>query len=278
VPRAPQPGTTQYDIRLPRLPAAAGGLRLAVVADLHQSTYGAANSGLLGAVHSARPDLIAVTGDLVDLRRWDEGWLRTLVRGLTAAAPVFACLGNHEAGFGETNEVGRFVGVMEACGARVLRGTSVTFWEERGDIVGGAGGRGRVVLCGLDDPLLQQRGRRLIRPRLEKWKRDLTVLRRGLPADAFTILVSHRPEQLAAYAAAGFDLVLCGHAHGGQVRLPLLGPLFAPEQGLFPRYTAGLHEAGGTMMVVSRGLSRGSWKPRLWNKPEVVVAVLRGGG
>lgn len=91
----------------------------------------------------------------------------------------------------------------------------------------------------------------------------------------FSILLSHRPERLAQYAKEGFSLVLSGHAHGGQVRLPGIGGLYAPDQGIFPRYTSGLYRLGPTRMVVSRGVGNGCGVPRLLNRPEAATIVLR---
>ena len=92
---------------------------------------------------------------------------------------------------------------------------------------------------------------------------------------AYHVLLSHRPSLLEAYEASGADLVFTGHAHGGQVRLPILGAVFAPDQGLLPQITAGVHAAGQTQVVVSRGLGNGTPFPRLWNAPELVAVTLR---
>ncbi len=92
--------------------------------------------------------------------------------------------------------------------------------------------------------------------------------------NAYTVLLSHRPEQLDVYTANGTDLALCGHAHGGQIRLPFIGGLFAPNQGFFPKYTAGVHQKGRTKMVVSRGLGNSLAPLRINNRPELVVLTL----
>jgi hypothetical protein len=91
---------------------------------------------------------------------------------------------------------------------------------------------------------------------------------------AYTVLLSHRPELFDAYAANGIDLALCGHAHGGQIRLPLIGGLFVPNQGLSPKYSEGVHEKGQTKMAVSRGLGNSIAPVRINNRPELVVITL----
>lgn len=95
---------------------------------------------------------------------------------------------------------------------------------------------------------------------------------------ALNVLLSHRPSLLEEYGTGGADVVFCGHAHGGQVRLPLAGPVFAPDEGLFPKHTAGVYQAGETRMVVSRGLGNGTPYPQLWNGPELVVVTMKAAG
>ena len=95
--------------------------------------------------------------------------------------------------------------------------------------------------------------------------------------DRFSLVLSHRPELLPAYAEAGADLVLSGHAHGGQVRLPGIGGLFAPGQGILPRLTSGVHARGETRLVVSRGLGNSAFPLRVFNPPEIVTVTLRAG-
>ena len=108
------------------------------------------------------------------------------------------------------------------------------------------------------------------------WQSQLEDVTAALEGDVCSILLSHRPERVADYTGRGFDLVLSGHAHGGQWRIPLLGVgLIAPNQGLFPRYAGGTYNLEGTTLVVSRGLARESTRiPRLYNPPEVVVVDL----
>lgn len=92
--------------------------------------------------------------------------------------------------------------------------------------------------------------------------------------DRYNVLLSHRPEFLEEYAEEQVDLVLSGHAHGGQVRLPFIGGLVAPNQGILPKYTAGLYEQQNTSMIVSRGLGNSIIPQRIFNRPEIVVVQL----
>lgn len=121
-------------------------------------------------------------------------------------------------------------------------------------------GGGRLVLTGLCDDNL----------------RDGTLerLSAAWPEDAFTVLLAHEPQYIENYAKSGVDLVFSGHAHGGQIRLPLVGGLFAPGQGFLPKYTAGIYKLGETRMVVSRGIGGSLFPQRVFNRPEVVAVTL----
>ena len=129
----------------------------------------------------------------------------------------------------------------------------------------------RIALLGIDDP-----------ERAEPYASDPAAITNaelaGIePGADFTILLAHRPEQFPSYVAHGIDLVLSGHAHGGQFRIPFVGGVVAPDQGLFPRYDAGLYEQGDTRMVVSRGLGNSTFPVRVNNRPEVVLVELHAG-
>ena len=176
-----------------------------------------------------------------------------LVRGLVALAPVYYVTGNHE--WVLSSQVrGELLTGLEEAGATVL--------EDRVTRV--ALGEGYLTLAGLSDGSLKGDA-------LERLAADF-------PRGELTLLLAHEPQHLERYAATGADLVFSGHAHGGQVRLPLVGGLYAPGQGVLPELTEGLHTAGGTTLVVSRGLGNSTFPLRLFNRPEVVAVTLRAEG
>ena len=228
----------------PGLPAAFQGFRLAQVSDLHNATFGRDNARLLAALAQAKPEIILLTGDLADSRRTNLAVALSFARQAAAIAPVYYVPGNHEA---------RLVQVLANRALPLVRGSQ------------------RITIAGLADPGLAQRAGDP-RPAEAILGDALAALR--LSSQPFPLLLAHRPEWFPLYAEGGAALVFNGHAHGGQVRPPGIGGLFAPGQGLFPRYDGGLYRRGQAQMVVSRGLGNSLFPLRVGNRPEVVVATL----
>ena len=229
-----------------------GPVRLAVLTDLHACAYGEGQRNLLDAVAAQSPDLVLLCGDIVDddPRRPEERALAT-VEALAEVWPVYYVTGNHEFWTGRVEEV---KDLLRAHGAVVLEGESVTVTAA-----------GQILrIGGIDDPYVGE----------DVWREQLEAVTAAQDGAHVSVLLTHRPERVENYAGRGFDLVLAGHAHGGQWRLPgLINGLIAPNQGLFPRYAGGRYDLGeGTDMIVSRGLARESTRiPRLYNRPELVV-------
>lgn len=231
-------------------------LRLLHLSDLHGAWFGREQEEIGAIAQAEKPDVIVATGDLID-SSCDEKPAEALLKALTAAAPTYCVTGNHEAGekiFG-SRSYGQLLRNMEACGARLLRG-------ETAELGGG------VTLTGVDDMLF------LLGRDYSEYIQSVGERAGG----SYRILLAHRPEMIRYYAQAGFHLTLCGHAHGGQIRLPMTDGLYAPGQGLLPRYTSGLYEhKSGMKMIVSRGLGNSVPVPRLFNSPEVsLIEILPG--
>lgn len=245
-------GVTRYEVASERLPPAFEGFCVAQVSDLHSAEFGEGNHRLLSLLTACAPDIIALTGDLADDKDRDFRAVLTFAEAAAAIAPVYYVTGNHE-GRLPAEDYARLEEGLEAVGVTVLHNEAVTLERE------GA----RITVLGLDDPRFT--GEPLTFP---------VAWGDSAPAEQFTLALSHKPHLLEAYAEAELDVVLCGHVHGGQVRLPLLGGLYAPDQGLLPTYDSGLFTEGLTTMVVSRGLGNGTPIPRVGNRPELVVVEL----
>ena len=254
---------SQYDIPLSGLPKEFDGCRIVHLSDLHNKRFGKRQKRLLTCVLARKPDYIVLTGDLADKRRTrDERFFpaRELCEGLVKIAPVFAAMGNHET---EKNRVEKMTAVLEACGVTVLADKTALLHKNGASL----------PVIGLADIAVsaERFGNR------QGSFAHCTVLKELYhgAGEGCAILLSHRPHLVPIYRAAGVPLVLSGHAHGGQIRLPFIGGLLAPEQGLFPKYTSGVHKLGAVTMVISRGLGNSLFPFRIFNRPEVVRLQLK---
>lgn len=250
---------TEHEITLDALPAAADGMRIAQVSDVHNASFGRFPERVVAGVEASDPDLIALTGDLIDVRTTNLTAVLEMADRLVRIAPTYFVLGNHEASSALRDEL--LLGLTER-GVVVLRDEAVPVR------LGGA----ELVLVGLDDPWVRHVGD------LEPVAPAELLAALELPTGVPTILLAHRPELLSEYTGNGIDLVLSGHAHGGQVRIPGVGGLFAPHQGWFPALTEGVHEREGTTMVISRGLGNSTAAVRVNNPRELVIVELRSDG
>lgn len=243
--------TTEYTVESARLPAAFDGFRVVQLSDVHGKEFGPENETLLKKVAAAQPDLIALTGDLADSAT-DLAVIDRLLAGLSALAPVYYVSGNHEWAAGVLPAL---AALFEAHGVRWLRNEAVTLTR------GGA----EITLAGVDDP----NG-----PRDQLTPDALCARIAEARPEDFVLLLAHRNDFREKYPDLAADAVLCGHAHGGVIRLPFLGGLLGTGRELFPSDTAGALPSGRYTLIVSRGLGDAP-VPRLWNNPEIVVTVLR---
>lgn len=250
--------TTRLELAFDRLPEEFDGFKIVQLSDLHNKSFGPGQQRLLRILNKSEPDVIVITGDLIDSSRYDELPAMELVGKAVKIAPVYYVTGNHEWWSGKFDNLE--VRLKEA-GAIVLRNE----WKDI-EVQGQ-----KIYIAGVDDPASAKNSENetaYMSYRLQ----DIVT---SIPRDRFKILLSHRPEQFLQYSGLGFDLVFSGHAHGGQFRLPFLGGLVAPDQGFFPEYTSGVHQDKSTVMIISRGLGNSVIPQRIFNRPEVVEAVLR---
>lgn len=244
--------TVYYPMQSNRIPSSFSGFRIAQVSDLHNDALGDGNASLLKLLQDAEPDVIAVTGDLIDSRKTDTQIALQFMQKALQIAPVYYVTGNHEIALYATYPP--FERELCNAGVTVLNNESVLL-EQNGQ---------NIVLLGLSDPNAND---------LARDERIALMLSCSL--EYFTVVLSHRPELFDDYCTARADVVLTGHAHGGQVRLPFLGGLYAPGQGLLPQYDAGLFTQDTTHMIVSRGVGNSLFPFRVNNRPELAVIELQ---
>lgn len=244
--------TTEYTVTSERLPAGFDGYRIVQLSDLHAAEFGRNNARLVQKVAAARPDLIVLTGDFIE----DETQIpvtRTLARQLIELAPVYFVSGNHDWASHASDEL---FDTLSDVGVTCLHNEAVTL-ERGGD---------SIVLAGVDDPNGPSD-----MPRPDEVAADAQAAH----PEAFTILLGHRNYWVEKYPALPVDVIFCGHAHGGIIRLPGIGGLIGTAHSLFPDYTEGMFASGQYQMIVSRGLGQIPLIPRLGNNPEIVCLTLR---
>lgn len=250
--------TPQYVINAEELPTEFSGYRIAQVSDLHNAQLGKDNKHLLEMLLFLQPDMIAITGDLIDSRNTDISVALDFVAQAVKIAPCYYVFGNHEA---RISEYPLLVSQLRSLGVEVLEDQKITLTCNNNAI----------TLVGMSDPSFETDylfgdSKTLMDTKLKELVSQ---------EDSYTILLSHRPELFSIYVENNVDLVLSGHAHGGQFRLPFVGGLFAPNQGFFPEYDAGLYIDGNTQMIVSRGLGNSLFPFRVNNSPEIILVELQ---
>lgn len=238
-----------YTVVSPKLTAE---VRLAVVTDFHSSDNA---EEVAAMVASCAPDAVLMVGDMFDDDTANRPTERTLslMRQLSAQYPCYYVSGNHEAWTGEMDALYQ---QTEEAGVTVLRMSSGVL-TVRGQ---------RIALCGIPDPY------EMVFSGAPDTEEQIRQAMENVDSADFTVLLAHRPELLAKYAQFPLDLVVSGHAHGGQVRIPgVLNGLYAPNQGWFPKLAGGAYTQDGTTLIVSRGLAVRTRLPRIFNRPEVVL-------
>ncbi|MDD4689844.1 MAG: metallophosphoesterase [Eubacteriales bacterium] len=227
-------------------------IRAVLISDLHNHIYGDNQKDLISKVIKQNPDVILLAGDIADDVVPIEG-TKLLLDGIKDIAPMFYVSGNHEYWSGDIENIKE---TIKSYGVTILE-------DEYKEIVVNDM---PIIIAGVDDPEWTRYEKKDNRKSMDKNFKELA------DKPQFKILVAHRPEQIETYKKYPFDLVVSGHAHGGQVRIPfVLNGMLAPNQGWFPKYAGGMYKHGNLTHIVSRGVSYNPRLPRIFNPPEIVV-------
>ncbi|MEZ4357731.1 MAG: metallophosphoesterase [Eubacteriales bacterium] len=244
---------TRVEYKNYKLPAGFNGFKMLHLSDLHNKTFGKGQTRLLKKTHEISPDIIFITGDLIDARhKLNIDAAMAYVLEAVKIAPVYFAAGNHEK---KSNVYLELKKRLKEVNVTVLDDT-YTFIERNKDAL---------CLLGVKDPRFSSD---------EIFENNLKAIV-DKSGGGFKILLSHRPEKLPLYSKLKVDLVFSGHAHGGQMRLPFIGGLFSPHQGVFPKYTSGLKKDATTSLVISRGLGNSLFPLRVFNYPDLVVVTFK---
>ena len=247
----------KYNVKSEDIPSEFDNFRIVQISDLHNAEFGENNEKLLLMLKQADADIIAITGDMIDSRNTDVDVAISFAQKAVNIASVYYVNGNHESRvLGEYEKLKQ--GLTDA-GVTILENSSadITIGDETISLIGINDPTFRMEL--VDDTMEQNIAHQLV-----------SVIPDN---DNYKVLLAHRPEYFDVYAG-NVDLVLSGHAHGGQFRIPFIGGLVAPGQGLFPEYYEGSYIKEDTEMIVSRGIGNSIIPFRINNKPEIVVAEL----
>ena len=235
---------TKYDVPVRNLPSPFDGFTILHLTDLHNKEYGSGQERLLDLINHYEFDMVAITGDLVDKDKQQIDPAINLLRGLPQK-PVFFVPGNHE--WWTNYEIKE---PLLAEGVQILENANYKY------IMSGK----HIWIAGVDDPFLK--------------KDNLDQALEGTEDTTPRLLLAHAPDIYPSAMRAGVDLVMAGHTHGGQVRLPILGAIFVPGKGLFPQFDYGLYSSGLSTLVISGGLGESTLPVRINNRPEIVLITL----
>ena len=242
---------SRYEVASQKLPESFDGFKIVQLSDLHGAEFGEDGMGLVEKVEELEPDIIALTGDFVT----DEGDLAAvekLAARLTELCPVYFVSGNHEFGSGLAVKVRN---ILERAGVKYLSNEYLTISR----------GEDGILLGGVEDPLAYAD---MLSPD------ELAQKMNDAAPDAFKILLGHRNYWMTEYPELPVDLIFCGHAHGGLIRIPGVGGLIGTDRRLFPDFDAGEYNNGRYTLIVSRGLGNSVPIPRVFNRPEIVCVEL----
>lgn len=242
---------SRYEVKSQKLPESFDGFKIVQLSDLHGAEFGEDGMGLVEKVGSLEPDMIALTGDFVT----DEGDLAAvekLAARLVKLCPVYFISGNHEFGSGLAVKVRN---ILERAGVKYLSNEYLTISR----------GEDGILLGGVEDPLAYAD---MLSPD------ELAQKMNDAAPDAFKILLGHRNYWMTEYPELPVDLIFCGHAHGGLIRIPGVGGLIGTDRRLFPDFDAGEYNNGRYTLIVSRGLGNSVPIPRIFNRPEIVCVEI----
>lgn len=249
---------TKRKISLDRLPKEFSGMTIAHVSDYHNAFFGFRASKLIKKIKSLDADVIFFTGDIIDRRTPNLRRAKTFIKKLEQLGEVYYVTGNHEIHYDEFNKL------YDAIGASKIKNISMNSTVL-------TKGNQSIHLIGMNDVWFygDDEDPEIYDIFYEKLKEKVEG------RSGFKLLLSHRPELLDQYASLDLDLVFSGHAHGGQFRVPIIKGLYAPHQGVFPKYTEGVYKKDNTQMSVSRGLGNSRFPYRLFNRPEIIKVTLK---
>ncbi len=251
-------GVTEYKITSDRIPAEFDNYKILQISDFHSGNFHGGTNQLIEKVKKAEPDIIVLTGDLIDEDKVNLKVVKGMIEQLVPIAPVYSVSGNHDIWYSDFEGYQK---LLMKLGVNVMDNREAVL--QRGDW--------SIMLYGIGDPITwdDAEAKNYLQEKMRLFN----------PDNSFNILLFHRANMFSTIKGKGYQLVLSGHMHGGQVQIPFIGGLVSPHHNnrWFPKYTDGKWAEDGTTMIVSRGLGNNAPVPRLFNPPELVLITLASG-
>ncbi len=247
---------SNYNIINHNIPVDFNNYKIVQISDFHNTKSKTLTNDLIEEIKEQKPNIIVLTGDLIDSNKTDVEVAINFIKKINNIAPIYYVSGNHEA------SISSYTKIKEQ-----LVENKVIILDNKTEVL--KINESEINLIGIDDPRMAYESfvsdSEIIKVELDNAKYD---------DNKYNILLSHRPELFDTYVEKELDLVLVGHAHGGQIRIPFIGGIVAPNQGLFPKYTSGIFEESKTTMVVNRGIGNSILPFRINNRPELVIITI----
>lgn len=255
-----------HNIYSSKIPKEFNNFKILQLSDLHSKSFGKEDSKLISKVHEVNPDIIVITGDMVN-DDFDYSSFNCIINKLVKKYKIYYIIGNHEQNVMIKNycEFNNMIEGIKRAGVNILSNerTNISIGEEY------------IYLYGMHMDLKYYRNLRKRESRGVNFTiKDMEELIGRCNKERYNVLLSHNPIYFNTYSKWGADIVLTGHMHGGMIRLPFLGGVFSPEHKFFPKYYQGIYKDGNSIMNVNRGLGRGKFCIRFFNKPEISVITL----
>ena len=246
---------SRYKISNEKLSEDFKGYKIIQISDFHNVKSKIINTQLVKSIKKEKPNIIVITGDFIDAHKTDIDISINLIKQIIDVAPIYYVTGNHEASIKKYKYLKE---KLQEIGVNILENKAMKIKE----------GNSTIELLGINDPSFEKSNKNRLNI-IEDYLNQLNYDKNN-----FSILLSHRPEVFDIYVEQQFNLVFTGHAHGGQIRIPFIGGLFAPNQGILPKYTSGTYTEKETTMLVSRGIGNSTFPFRINNRPELVIVTL----
>ena len=254
---------SKYNITSEKIPDAFNGYKILQLSDLHNTSFGENNSKLLKKIEEINPDVIVMTGDMVNSKTTNFNKFYSFSKTLAKKYNTYYIMGNHELRLSGKNQLD-IIQKLTSFGVKVLNNKQINLSK----------GNESISLYGIHQPLFCYKNALKTTEEIEFTLEHMQHLFPIIDNNTFNILLSHSPFDFKVFSEWGADLVLSGHVHGGLVRLPFVGGILSPERTFFPKYDAGEFSESSSKMVVSRGLGNGTINLRIFNNPEICVITL----